>query len=71
VNQDFSFKASWALKESMKFGNLKAADYYSSKDMYADLENLAKNGELLFEEIPIIKTIKEWIRRYIANFKKE
>ncbi|CAG8806729.1 4332_t:CDS:1, partial [Gigaspora margarita] len=39
-------------------GNLKAADHYSPKNMHADLENLAKHGELLFEKIPTVKTIK-------------
>ncbi|CAG8513281.1 25151_t:CDS:2 [Gigaspora margarita] len=49
----------WALKENMKLAsNLKTADRYSPKDMHADLENLAKTGELIFEEIPSIKTIK-------------
>ncbi|CAG8670764.1 12143_t:CDS:2 [Gigaspora margarita] len=61
---------SWALKEIMKLGN-KAADWYSPENMHADLENLAKHGELSFEEIPIVKTIKSWIGRYSASFKKE
>ncbi|CAG8838579.1 15568_t:CDS:1, partial [Gigaspora margarita] len=52
-------------------GNLKTADRYSPEDMHADLENLAKARELTFEEIPSVKTIKGWIRRYSANFKKE
>ncbi|CAG8790867.1 2499_t:CDS:2 [Cetraspora pellucida] len=52
-------------------GNLEAADHYSSKDMHADLEDLARNSELLFKEILIAKTIKRWIERYNASFKKE
>ncbi|CAG8837485.1 45140_t:CDS:1, partial [Gigaspora margarita] len=42
-----------------------------SREMHSDLEALAKTGELTFEEIPSIKTIKGWIRRYSANFKKK
>ncbi|CAG8840894.1 13522_t:CDS:1, partial [Gigaspora margarita] len=52
-------------------GILKAADRYSSENMHADLENLTKHGELSFEKIPTVKTIKGWIRRYSASFKKE
>lgn len=52
-------------------GNLKTADRYSPEDMHADLEDLAKNRELSFEEISTVKTIKEWIGRYSVNFKKE
>jgi hypothetical protein len=35
------------------------------------LEELAAEGELTLEEIPTVKTIKGWIGRYSANFKKE
>ncbi|CAG8544914.1 41669_t:CDS:2, partial [Gigaspora margarita] len=52
-------------------GNLKAKDHYSPEDMHANLEDLAANGELTFEEIPSVKTIKGWIGRYSANFKKD
>ncbi|CAG8834520.1 12837_t:CDS:1 [Gigaspora margarita] len=52
-------------------GNLKAEDRYSPEDMHASLEDLAANGELTFEEILLVKTIKGWIGRYSANFKKE
>ncbi|CAG8475076.1 3835_t:CDS:2, partial [Scutellospora calospora] len=38
--------------------NLKAADRYSPEDMHADFEDLAKNGELTFEKILSVKTIK-------------
>ncbi|CAG8523487.1 4342_t:CDS:2, partial [Dentiscutata erythropus] len=51
--------------------NLKAKDHYLPEDIHASLENLAINGELTFEEIPTIKTIKGWIGRYSANFKKD
>ncbi|CAG8484203.1 11302_t:CDS:1 [Racocetra fulgida] len=51
-------------------GNLKAEDCYSPEDMHASLD-LAANGELTFEEISSVKTIKGWIGRYSANFKKE
>ncbi|RIB13024.1 hypothetical protein C2G38_2199052 [Gigaspora rosea] len=52
-------------------GNLKAADRYSPKDMHADFEDLARNGEISVEDIPTVKTIKGWIGRYSASFKKE
>ncbi|CAG8790796.1 44372_t:CDS:2, partial [Gigaspora margarita] len=48
-----------------------SADRYSPEDIHADLENLAKHGELSFEEIPTVKTIKGWIGKYSASFKKE
>ncbi|CAG8663821.1 9785_t:CDS:1, partial [Racocetra fulgida] len=51
--------------------NLKAADHYLPEDMHADLEDLARNSELSFEEILTVKTIKGWIGRYSANFKKD
>ncbi|CAG8629588.1 32257_t:CDS:1, partial [Gigaspora margarita] len=34
-------------------GNLKAADCYSPEDMHADLEDLARNGKISFEEVPM------------------
>ena len=52
-------------------GNLRAEDCYSPEDMRAGLEELAANGEIDFEDIPTVKTIKGWIGRYSANFKKE
>jgi hypothetical protein len=52
-------------------GNLRAADRYSPESMRASLEELATEGELALEEIPTVKTIKGWIGRYSANFKKE
>ncbi|CAG8823589.1 18025_t:CDS:2, partial [Gigaspora margarita] len=51
MEQEFPFNASWALKENMKLGK-KAEDHYSPKDIHANLEDLAANGELTFEEIP-------------------
>jgi hypothetical protein len=39
--------------------------------MHACLKELAAEGELTLEEIPTVKTIKGWIGRYSANFKKE
>ncbi|CAG8803374.1 25120_t:CDS:2, partial [Dentiscutata erythropus] len=53
-----------ALKENIKLGNLKAENYDLSEDMHTSLEDLAVNGKLIFEEIPMIKTIKGWIERY-------
>ncbi|CAG8716835.1 16140_t:CDS:1, partial [Dentiscutata heterogama] len=47
-----------------------ADDRYSPEDIHASLEELAVNEELTFEEIPSVKTIKGWIGRYSANFKK-
>ncbi|CAB4403885.1 unnamed protein product [Rhizophagus irregularis] len=52
-------------------GNLRAADRYSPKSMHACLKELATEEELTLEEIPTVKTIKGWIGRYSANFKKE
>ncbi|RIB25657.1 hypothetical protein C2G38_2165368 [Gigaspora rosea] len=52
-------------------GNLKAADRYSPEDMHADLEDLARNGEISVEDVPMVKTIKGWIGSYSASFKKE
>ncbi|CAG8755573.1 9811_t:CDS:1, partial [Cetraspora pellucida] len=52
-------------------GNLRVKNHYSPKDMHASLEELAEKEELDFEEILTIKTIKAWIGRYSANFKKE
>ncbi|GBC02136.1 hypothetical protein RclHR1_04470015 [Rhizophagus clarus] len=39
--------------------------------MHTCLKKLAEEGELTLEEIPTVKTIKGWIGRYSANFKKE
>jgi hypothetical protein len=52
-------------------GNLRAADHYSPDNMHVYLEELAAEGELTLEEIPTVKTIKGWIERYSANFKKK
>jgi hypothetical protein len=52
-------------------GNLRAVDHYLSEDMYTSLEKLVVEGELTPEEIPTVKTIKGWIGRYSASFKKE
>ena len=52
-------------------GNLRAADRYSPEDMHVCLKELAAEGELTLEEIPTVKTIKGWIGRYSASFKKE
>ena len=51
-------------------GNLRAVDHYSPEDMHTCLEKLAVEGELTLEEIPTVKTIKGWIGRYSASFKK-
>ncbi|UZO28004.1 uncharacterized protein OCT59_021550 [Rhizophagus irregularis] len=51
--------------------NLKAADHYSPENMHTCLKELAEEGELTLEEIPTVKTIKGWIGRYSANFKKK
>ncbi|CAG8832923.1 12550_t:CDS:2, partial [Gigaspora margarita] len=71
TTKGFPLNVSWALKENMKFGNLKAADRYSPEDMHADFEDLARNGEISFKEVLTVKTIKGWIGRYSASFKKE
>ncbi|CAG8783189.1 2940_t:CDS:2, partial [Gigaspora margarita] len=46
-------------------------DHYSPENMHANLEALVANGNLTVEEIPTVKTIKGWIGRYGAYFKKE
>jgi hypothetical protein len=50
---------------------LRAVDRYSPESMHTCLEELAAKGELSIEEIPTVKTIKGWIGRYSASFKKE
>ncbi|CAG8844367.1 29494_t:CDS:2, partial [Gigaspora margarita] len=40
------------------------SNQYSSKDILAALEEMAKNGELTKEEIPTEKSIDSWISRY-------
>ncbi|CAG8622396.1 8516_t:CDS:2, partial [Diversispora eburnea] len=52
-------------------GNLRAVDRYSPENMHTCLEELAAEGEIVLEEISTVKTIKGWIGRYSANFKKE
>ncbi|CAG8738144.1 11336_t:CDS:1, partial [Dentiscutata heterogama] len=52
-------------------GNLRVEDHYLPEDIHTSLEELAEKGELDFEEIPTVKTIKAWIGRYSTNFKKE
>src|SRR5947209_19548474 len=59
------------LQGSFLAGNLRAVDRYSPEHMHACLKELAAEGELALEEIPTIKTIKGWIGRYSAAFKKE
>uniref|UniRef100_U9U5X7 Uncharacterized protein n=1 Tax=Rhizophagus irregularis (strain DAOM 181602 / DAOM 197198 / MUCL 43194) TaxID=747089 RepID=U9U5X7_RHIID len=87
LEQEFPLKKGWALKENLKLGNkgggcsvftrlflagnLRATDRYSPENMHTCLEELAAEGELTLEEIPTVKTIKGWIGRYSANFKKE
>ncbi|CAG8842449.1 35991_t:CDS:1, partial [Racocetra persica] len=46
------------LQDFFLAGNLKTEDYYSPEDMHASLKDLAKNGDLAFEEVPTVKTIK-------------
>ncbi|CAG8764787.1 44017_t:CDS:2, partial [Gigaspora margarita] len=68
------FRPKQALKENIKFGNkgnLRIKDCYSPEDMHANLEALVANEKLTVEEIPTVKTIKGWIGRYSAYFKKE
>jgi hypothetical protein len=52
-------------------GNLRAVDRYSPESMHTCLEELVAEGKLSIEEIPTVKTIKGWIGRYSASFKKE
>jgi len=48
-----------------------SVDRYSPENMHTCLEELAAEEELTLEEIPTVKTIKGWIGRYSANFKKK
>ncbi|CAB4478260.1 uncharacterized protein OCT59_007491 [Rhizophagus irregularis] len=52
-------------------GNLRPADHYLSEAIHVSLKNLVTEDELVSEEIPTIKTIKGWIRRYSKSFKKK
>ncbi|CAI2190189.1 986_t:CDS:2, partial [Funneliformis geosporum] len=75
LDQEFPHNKGWALKENLKLRNkarnLRAADRYLPKSVHSCLEKLAAEGELTLEEILIMKTIKGWIGRYSANFKKK
>ncbi|RHZ80994.1 hypothetical protein Glove_130g138 [Diversispora epigaea] len=51
-------------------GNLRAVNHYSPENMHVSLLELVEEGELALEEIPTVKTIKGWIGRYSASFKK-
>ncbi|GES92531.1 hypothetical protein GLOIN_2v1485655 [Rhizophagus clarus] len=69
LDQEFPFSKEWILKENLKFGN-KGRGKYISKKVVQYLQELAIEEKLTLEEIPTVKTIKGWIERYNANFKK-
>ena len=52
-------------------GNINKTDRMSAKDMVIQLQNLAKEGEIQFDDIPEIKTVESWIARYSSNLKRE
>ncbi|CAG8813570.1 2758_t:CDS:2, partial [Gigaspora margarita] len=70
--QQFLFNAAGLLnininmgaREVFKMGQEDPSNQYSSKDILAALEKMAKNGELTKEEIPTEKSIDSWISRY-------
>ncbi|PKB95599.1 hypothetical protein RhiirA5_436412 [Rhizophagus irregularis] len=68
---EFPFDAGWALKENLQLGN-KAGwrKAYIKKDG-SIFAKLFFEDELVSKEIPTIKTIKGWIRRYSKSFKKK
>ncbi|CAG8474452.1 22439_t:CDS:2 [Gigaspora margarita] len=68
VKKHITKKVLQYLQDYFLAGNLKAIDCYSLENMHTDFENLAKHSKLLFEKIPIVKTIKNWIRKYSASF---
>ncbi|RHZ88272.1 hypothetical protein Glove_24g7 [Diversispora epigaea] len=78
IDHEFPLKKKWALKENIKLGNkgggkpgnLRAMDHYSPENMHVSLLELVEEGEFALEEIPTVKTIKGWIGRYSASFKK-
>ncbi|RHZ81199.1 hypothetical protein Glove_123g96 [Diversispora epigaea] len=51
-------------------GNLRAVDRYSLENIHVSLLELVEEGKLTLEKIPTVKTIKGWIGRYSASFKK-
>ncbi len=51
-------------------GNVNKTDRMSAKDMVIQLQDLAKEGEIQFDDIPEIKTVEGWIARYSANLRK-
>ena len=51
--------------------NLNPKDRYITKKMHESLKELANKEELNVEEISKVKTIKGWIGKYNASFKKE
>ncbi|CAG8755684.1 23180_t:CDS:2, partial [Dentiscutata erythropus] len=50
--------------------NIVSANQYFSEDMYIAFKDLAINKELTLKEVLMAKTIKGWIGRYSASFKK-
>ncbi|RGB27393.1 hypothetical protein C1646_819781 [Rhizophagus diaphanus] len=64
-------KSSWVMPISeQKAGNLRPADRYLPEAIHTSLQNLVIEGELISEEIPMIKTIKGWIGSSESNTKR-
>ncbi|CAB5358904.1 unnamed protein product [Rhizophagus irregularis] len=70
LEQEFSLKKGWALKENLKLGNKGGGKRISKNVVQYLQEELAAKGELTLEEIPTVKTIKGWIGRHIVLFSK-
>ncbi|CAG8529751.1 26141_t:CDS:2 [Gigaspora margarita] len=61
----------WALKEMQEIikklfhaGDIDKSEQYTAKDMLDALEKKAEVGELETSDVPKLKTIENWIRRY-------
>jgi hypothetical protein len=59
------------LKSFFLAGTMNKSDRYNAESMHANLVVMGEEGNLDKEEIPKIETIKNWISRYSATFKKE
>src|SRR5438874_2332261 len=52
-------------------GNVNKTDRMSAKDIVIQLQNLAKEGEIQFDDVPEIKTVEGWIARFSSSLRKE
>ncbi|CAG8735163.1 3260_t:CDS:2 [Gigaspora rosea] len=73
-NWIFDLPLGWALKCNQKYGKkgqCDSSDRYTAKDMLKELNEIAENGELMYEVIPSLKTIENWFTRFSSSSKKE